>query len=917
MANDKKSNVGTLWTNVLNAITGNFPEKEFEDKSMLAKEKTYDPNIRDQLLLTMKEMQIRKPDNNIALPFLNTIMEKNVTDTQENERLIQMCPEISLSALIMVSSILSPNDMRVGIINIRSECPNLTPDKNQSIEKYLSKFFEERLNLSTSLPKWIYNAMYRAGATPLLTVPLKTLLDEIDNKNNYIEQTSTEAMLSLEQKWEKESKFGFSTENEEFNPNDKSYLIAIEKSFNTSFVEKYDQTPPKINQDHLATFAKSILSKEDLTILDNPNAFTGTKVKNKVTKVKNKNKAKREYLPQEFLGLPDPERRELNEIYDNPIFMELPYESVIPIYTPGTPSDHIGYFVMLDERGHPITDASIAPSDSPNIEGKMQSFENSQRSAQIAGLFQAQGYSGNSLFEKVPVRQMMEEIYQSVIEYHLTAKTMQAGYANVGLGSNPSLYRAMFSRYLSARKTKVMFVPKEFLTYLCFEHGKDGCGVSKLANMKWITSLHVSLTTARMLQALNNSINRQRVIINTGETQMGNLVQLMRIAQQQAIAKNIWDFTSNPAYMCSRIAEQGVSVEVRGANGLSEFSVERDTDTRAQAIRPDEELSERIKNSLILSLEVPAAALNNVGENEYSRSVATSNIIFSRRLSVYQKSLTQDMNEFLRNYTRYSKEILTNIQAIIDDKDDQKKNDYYTKSGTIEENKGDMEDLESVINHLTIHLPDPTLAPDNAQLENVTATLNTLNALIEATHDEGTMGSADPGTQVGINVTKGIMKREAIKNLIKNTGLSEDLISLLCQEISSNTVLQTIQEFDSLGAALKQQSGLFRAALSDQQFATQSPPPTDPNAGQSQNDFDQQGGQPPTGDDSSQDDSQSPQDGDGLLGGNPHGGVGLDPTTTGSVDAPPSPPAKGKGLGLADPNAGPGMPKIPDAPIPS
>ena len=820
-SNSPKSTAGRVWESVINAITGNFPKKEFEDKAMVARDDQYTSEIRNELLNIAQSMQIKKPDNNLSLPFIQSIAEKNVVNSLENERLIQMCPEISLSALIMISSILSPNDMRVGLIRINSNCPSLPPDKNQAIEKYISQFFEDKLNLSTSLPRWIYTAMYRSGATALLTIPVQTLMNELNDKKNYITSMSTESLNEMEKTWEKTSVHGFDNSS----ISTESYLISVEDTFNTLCAEEYHLPPIELHKEKLKPIIAEMCSTEDLTILDNFNVLTAKRVKTETTRIKNKNK-QRIYLPQQFLGLPDTEQDELDAVFGNPIFMELPYESVIPIFTPGTPSDHIGYFVILDEKGHPIIDPPTSVNTGTLMNG-MQSYENTERAGKIAGLFQAQGYANNALFDKIPVRKMMEDIYQSVIEYHLTAKSMQAGYADVSIGSNPALYRAMFTRYLAARKTKVLFVEKKYLTYLCYEHGKDGCGVSKLENIKHITSLHVSLRTSLMIASANNSINRQRIILTAGDTQIGNIVQLARDAQQNAIAKNIWDFQANPAYMCNRIAEQSVSVELRGVAGLGEFSLEKETDTRAPSVLPDTELAEEIKNSLIMGLEVPAAALNNVGENEYSRSVATQNLIFSRRVSTYQKPTIKYMSDFIRTYCRFSGEVISNITAIVTSSKVQKDGNTH-RDPQLGDHPDQVELVNEVINNLTVYLPDPTLAPDNTQLENATSTLQAITSLIEATHDDASIGASDPTTAVGVNVSKGVRKRLVVKELISKLGFSEEVIETLCKNLTPGEILTETQYFATIVAALKQQSGIYRQALSDQQYDP--PPGTDPGA---------------------------------------------------------------------------------------
>lgn len=866
----------SLWGSVLSSITGEYPAEEFQDENMLARRDMNDPGVRDELVRIAQAMQTEKPNKSLDVPFLTSLMEKNITNTIENESLIQMCPEIPLSAQIMVSSMLAPNDMRVGVVSLRCECPDLSPDKNAAIEKYLTKFFEDKLNLSTTLPKWIYNALYRSGATPLLLLPLKTLLDELNNPKTYKERVSNEGWLesadslasieSIEERLEKISLFGFT--NGPVEETTHSH-ISIENLFNSLCEEEYGVKGPPLYKENLSHLIAEICNEGNLTIFDNPDAISASKVKNKISQAKNKKKVLREYIPAEFLGLGDAQDNSLSDIYDNPLFMELPYESVIPIYTPGTPSDHIGYFVMFDEKGHPVTSnpSPDATTNSPNQpSNRINGYENMNRAATIQNLFQSQGYLTNTLYDKIPQRKMMENIYQSVIEYHLTAKTMKAGFSNVKIGSNPSLYRVMFSRYLAARKTKILFVPKEFMTYFCFQHGHDGCGVSKIEGMKWTLQLHVSLTMARVLGALNNSINRKRIIINAGDVPKSNAIQMMEIVKQAAIIKDTWSLTTNPNDMCGQIAQQGFSVEMRGGSGMNDFSIEKEPDQRSQAIMPDNDLAESIKNQLIMALGVPAAALNSVGENEYSRSVATSNLIFSRTLSVYQKNVISYMNSFFRNYIRYSKEILEEINTIVKDKSSETKKDYKRDEGNIDTKTNEIKKLHSIIDCITVFLPDPQVAPDKAQLTNIQDQVQTVQTLVEAMFNDQALSSVSPVAGTGASLCRSMALRKSLETIAKNSGLPDDLTTIIGEMPDQSDALLFLQSLNNVVGAVKTQDAVFRGATQDQSYTGPDGQPVgnlpdpsggDDGSGDPNGDMDDDGGDSPD-DSAPQDNTPSP-----------------------------------------------------------
>ena len=872
----KKKESRNILLRAFDVITGNIPNPDFINQGLTPKEKIYSQEERESLLKAMKEMQTDTRPTDQTLPYVNTVTKKNIIDSLENERLLQMCPEIPHSANIMIASILSPNDMRVGELRIECEMPEFTPDKNAAISNYLTKFFEEKFNFSSTLAQWIYDALYVKGAKPLVLIPIPVLLEEINNPNYYkksvgkesfsiplndstvknsfyqkMEEISTENLVDLLEKESKRSLFGFSNIGSESSTTSQSFYISVENAVDNYMgnINKGLEGNQKIlfNKTNTSTPFRSIIdemiSTEALTILDNPAVLGIPKLKNEAKKSKNKATI-REYLPQPFYGLPDSNISDISTLGDNPLFLEIPFESIVPIYTPGTPSDHIGYFVMLDEFGHPIMDPSTQNDMFGDGNEGEYTANGNNRAMRLSALFNSYGFDRNNEFNNVPVRKCMEDIYQTVIEYHLNAMCMKAGTASVGLGSNPSLYRAMFTRFLKVKKTKILYLPVEYVTYLAFKYSKYGIGVSKLDELKFILSLDVSLTTSRTIAALNNSIDKKLITLTPGPNHVGNIEQLKDLIAQQYVSKNIWNFSSNPNYTSMRIAEQGISVQCRGVPGLPDFSIEKENDNRAPAQFPDPELADKIQKEKILGLGVPAAAMNETGDNEYARGVVTTNILFARDVSIKQKSFTRHMNSFIRTYCLFSKEINDKIESLIGES---KKKEGSEMSISEDKNRNK---ILKIFEHITIKLPDPNVAPDTAQINNITQLAAGINTVIDMLHDDG-LGLGDQVLTAYNGMLKSVKKNIVGKALANELGIPEALIKAMTDEPTTSQCQEALQNLFNIGAGATTAYKLFQPLITPPQPGDQSETGPDmgemppDGSGDTSNDFggDSSGGQ--------------------------------------------------------------------------
>ena len=737
------------------------------------------------------------------LEYFGALSRKSIADTLDNDQIMQMAPEISLAASIMIPSILAPNDLREEAIQFICDAENLSEAEQKKIGETVTDFAENYFKFSTALPHWIEEAMYRSGAKVLLTLPLTILEKQLTARDNLIglESMSVEAFGKLRDEYHNTSVFGFADQAHDQAAGVESLLSTESfRSAERNFLNECSSDTAKklsgTSDPFVKKFARLVLSQENINLIDNPDYVSINKLKVRATQKSLSEKALR-YRTAEYDSLPEWDPNE--KLKGNPLFSEIPTGAVIPIYTPGTPSDHLGYYIIHDEFGHPIDGMDTTHNGLFNQGGASGSGGSTNRS-DIASLYQAYGLSGRGMLnDQIPEQNVMATLYHQIVESHLKQRTERAGYTNVELGQNSALYRCLFTRFLQQRRTRILFVPKEFVTYFCFKYSQYGTGVSKLDDLKWILSLRISLLVSRMLTAMKNAIDSKLIEITFDDKFAGNVLQHMRTAQREAINKDLMTFSYDPAGVTQQIAERSYSVKVANIPGMPNYQITRDQDTRSSnGPQPDTDLSADIKNMEILGLEVPPAVMNNLNDAEFSRSVATTNIVFSRKLSVYQKTVCHHLTQLIRHFITYSKPLTQAISEILASG----RKNAANEKGTVVDNDKKGINLNHIIRSITATLPSPNMAPNSAQFTGINDMITAFSTIADNYIPDDIAGD-DSDLKETLGSIRALVKSEMVQNVVRRSGITGEDFPDILHDFDPTHLLKIRQSLLNIGVGVK------------------------------------------------------------------------------------------------------------------
>jgi hypothetical protein len=638
--------------------------------------------------------------------YTKSVIDDVSSKATNNAKIIALLPEVRKAISIMIPSIMSPNDLRGSAnISIISTCQDLTPDANTQIAKLITSYIEDQMHLETNLPMWIKDALYKDGAKAILILPI----DEVNThlNGNIVSATESIELLCKHDELFKQNRIDAST-----------IVPAIEEA-----IQPYDIKIPGHN------YGKCICAVEDSLSITSSIETLGVVYALEEQTKKKINKVKTKYTNADVIAINSTQKKKSGAVH-----IELPVDSIIPLHTPNKPHEHIGYFIAIDETGNPIRNTGKSEkSKYENLEAMFGITKKAPDSAEI-----------------------MSNIHSKIVIGYLEEKLSSAGLHGLSVSESQSVYKCIFSRYLANRKTKFVFVPKELMMYLAYDYRENGTGASKLEDAEFIISIRIMLLLCNLMSSMNNAIDRQLVEVTLPDKFKGDTIGHLTTIRKALIAKSSMTISADPTRILETLTDKGISMRVTGAP--EGYSVTRTANERtAQTI--DTNLIDDVRNTLGLALDIPPSALNRLDENEYSSSVATTNLFFSLTIRALQAVTILHVSKLIQTFIAYDDTIMKKLL------------EYTNHSECVIGEPNADELLQRTLKGIKLYLPAPNVAPDKATFDNMSAHLSGISALVEGlAPDELVTGDTDLADYM--TRLRGVMKSHSIYKYLADNGLS-------------------------------------------------------------------------------------------------------------------------------------------------
>lgn len=645
--------------------------------------------------------------------------------TKDADLIFQLLPEMGLVKQILVSSILSPKDLvntEINYSNADSELPN---EITAALIETIRHHFDNVYKIKRILPEILEDALFDTGSYPIAILPessidkvinsnkrvtLEHLSDEFDRKgviNNIGILGKNEAnnkVASLESFFSDSSIGNMSSDDYKLKAtyNNVELDLGVEVYDNIQYL-KIPELKRRVTEDRIS----NVIAKRNLT------TDSGGKVSLESVYIDTDQRDLKidssfyRRKPSQFEPITRVDVINTNdrETIGHPLTMKLPSESCIPVYVPGNPRDHLGYFIIIDENGNPLNSATS--SDYYRQLGFNLYNNNNQVASQLIGSTNV----GTSGVQPEVVKQKFNEainVYTNLIEKDLLTRLRNGVYGdNVEISKASEVYRVMLSRTLVNKRSQLLFIPRELLTYFAFDYNDDGVGESLTEKSKVLASIRSVLLFANTMASIKNSIGRTSAKI-TLDPKDRNPVETVEYMMHEFARHRRSTFpfgTYNPVDLVSYLANAGVDVAVTGNPGYPEtaFEVEHKQNNVG---KPDTELEESFKKRHIQSFGLAPETVDLSMGVDFATSVVASNLLLSKRVLMYQEIFTEQLHDFITKYTLNSGILISEMKRVISENRTKIKEEFKEYSLlTI---------IRIFLKSLVVSLP----APDSVTLEN-------------------------------------------------------------------------------------------------------------------------------------------------------------------------------------------------------
>ena len=485
-------------------------------------------------------------------------------------------------------------------------------------------------------------------------------------------------------------------------------------------------------------------------------------------------KAVEQVKPHELVG---------RKTIGRPLVQHMPSESIIPVHIPGNLKHHVGYFIMLDETGNPISRHSLL-----NNNVAMQWLAGNPSSQIIQDVATNMGFANNQ--EKWTM-QRLSDSYTDLVEAKLIGALKNGVYGEgVGMCRPQEAYQLMMARSLSKKATQILYIPAEQFCYFALDYNDWGVGRSLLDRNKMLSTVRSAFIFATMSGAtLNATRNLQfQLTLDPDDREPEKTIEDTQHRIMQQFANRI-PFEGTPNDIMAYIGNAGISWSIEGNEHYPSTKIVMADDTPDYKL-PDNEVAENLAKQHYRGLMVDPDLILNPQSIEFASQITSKDLINTKRICKTQERLAPLMSHYVKTYI-HSDGFLKEALA--------EKAKAYLKS-----DKNDVNDVEEINRYLTLFVEKLTASlppPDTSMLNSQAQAFEDYNNALDKWLDAWVGPELLAGTELesDSDSVKTMVKNYLLRQWMRKNDIDKDLLNLLDAEDMQENIVNMVQ--DNVGLA--------------------------------------------------------------------------------------------------------------------
>ena len=760
-----------------------------------------------------------------------TMLSKRAKRNSDANAITKLLPDIELSSQILVSSILSPKDMMSLDLIYSGPKTLLSAELSSAMINRMKEHFEEDYKIKTVIADMVREPLFEKGAYAIGVIPENAIDDIINGStqlsmeeiNVHFTKDGTARNLGIlgphTLPVEKQSRIGLVLESHRLweseqikaSINNRVHYKDIDADISEwsnyaaeEFLIVTDNPNvlkiPKINARTQEAVVKQQFAKGGLaSSMESYNSKTNDPVSD--LQIERAIYRNRQHTSEPILTVRhqhDLSRRSVG----NPVIIKFPSESVLPVHIPGNVKHQIGYFILLDEEGNPIS----APNTDQLHPGLKNDSANSVASNLIKKASMNMGTAGDNFDPLNPVHvNFAQQIYSDMIERDLISRVKNGVYSSsVNIAHNEEVYRLMLSRVLARKYTQLLYLPVEYMTYIAFKYGEDGIGRSLLDDQAMINTLRTTLMFSDVMASVKNSIGRTKVTATIPETDPNPLKTIEHVVDEVVRSRTLGIplGVSNPADVMEFIQRAGYEWEFTGNKGIPDMKFDF-AQTNTNYAKPDQELTDHLRKASIMGFGISPETVDNGFNAEFATTAVANNILLSKRVVMHQDTFVPQLSDHCRKVALHTEDLTNDLRDILN-------NNFKGINLTIEEIDGTagekLEDsvkqtlivnkaLKDFILGFNVTLPRPSSVTLETQLTELKNYADALDVALDAYITSDLFTETITGELANeANTVRSLIKAYYLRKWMADKNIMTELANLVTSDETGNPQLNITDE---------------------------------------------------------------------------------------------------------------------------